>query len=55
MTESTVKIVKKTLQFEESGETFSIEICLKNLSPSTKRDTIIPFLDTLFERTKSDI
>lgn len=53
--ETTKKTIKKSLSFEESGETFSVEICLENVSPGTKIDTIIPFLETLFVRAKEQL
>lgn len=55
MEERTIKTIRKTLCFEKRGETLSIEIYLENVSPHVKSDTIIPFLDTLFERAKEAI
>ena len=52
MTEKTTKKVKKSLHFEESGETFSVELGLENVSPEIKPDTIMGYLDALFERAK---
>lgn len=54
MEEKTSRSIKKTLSFEKSGEVFSIEVTLENISPETKRDTALMFLDTLFERIKDD-
>lgn len=51
--EKTSKSIKKSLSFEKSGETFSIEICLENVSQD--KNTIISFLDTLYERIKKEI
>lgn len=53
--EQTEKAVKKSLFFEESGETFSIEISLKNVSPNIDISTIVYFLDTLFQHAKEDL
>ena len=49
-TEKTSKIVKKSLYFEESGETFSIVITLENVSPKNKTSVVCTFLRTIFER-----
>ena len=46
MGEKTAKTIKKSLCFEKSGEKLSVEISM---------DTIISFLDTLFEHAKEDI
>ena len=40
ITEKTSKIVKKSLYFEESGETFSIVITLENVSPKNKTSVV---------------
>lgn len=53
--EKTTKAIKKSLCFEKSGETLSVEITLENVSPDIRTDTIIPFLNTLFERAKEFI
>lgn len=55
ITEKITKTIKKSLYFEESGETFSVEISLENVSPCVKKDTIIAFLNTLFENAKEAI
>ncbi len=55
MAEKTIKTIKKSLSFEKSGETLSVEISLENVSPNVGMDTIISFLDTLYERTKKDL
>lgn len=53
MVEKTSKSIKKSLNFEKSGETFSIEVYLENVSQD--KNTIISFLDTLYERIKKEI
>lgn len=53
--EKTTRTVKKSLSFEESGETFSVEISLENVSPGINMDAIIPFLNTLFANAKEAI
>lgn len=53
--EKTTKTIKKSLNFEKSGETLSLEISLENVSPNISMDTIIHFLNTLFENTKKEI
>lgn len=53
--EKTTKTIKKSLYFKENGETLSVEICLENVSPDINMDTIISFLDTLFERAKEKL
>lgn len=53
--EKTSKSIKKTLSFEKSREIFSVKIILENISPTTHYDTIVPFLDTLFEQLKNEI
>lgn len=55
MVEDTKKTVKKTLFFEKNREGFSIEIGIENPSEKYKKDTIGPFLDTLFQRAKEEI
>lgn len=55
MAEGTIKTIKKSLSFEKSGETLSIEIGLENVSPNVGVDTIISFLDTLYENAKEDL
>lgn len=55
MTEGEVRKVKKVLEFERSGETLSVEIEMKNVSPAVEQDTISSMLDTLYENTKKII
>ncbi|MCI8789103.1 MAG: hypothetical protein HFH92_08350 [Lachnospiraceae bacterium] len=55
MAEKTIKTIKKSLSFEKSGETLSVEISLENVSPNVGMETIISFLDTLYGRTKKDL
>lgn len=55
MTEKTTKTIKKFLCFEESGETFSVEIHLENVSSNVSIDTIISFLNILFEHAKEEL
>lgn len=52
--EGTCKSIKKFLRFN-SGETLSIELHIKNVSPQISKDTIIPMFDALFEMAKEDI
>lgn len=51
MEEKTTKSIRKSLKFE-SGETLSVEISLENVSPNKSTDSIIFFLNTLFENAK---
>lgn len=53
--EKTTRTVKESIGFEKSGESFSVEIALENVSPTISSDTIIQFLDTLFEKAKENI
>lgn len=55
MKEKTYKKIKKTLEFEETGEMLCITIDLENISPETKKETITPFLDTLYKRVLQEI
>ena len=52
MREGEVKKVKKILEFERSGETLTIEIKMKNVSPTVEQNTISSMLDTLYEDAK---
>ena len=49
MHEVTCESIRKSIIFEESGEKFSVEVSLENLSCESKKETIVPFLDTLFQ------
>nr|WP_300792198.1 hypothetical protein [uncultured Acetatifactor sp.] len=53
--EKSTRTIKKTLSFENSGETLSVEISLENVSPGINMDAIIPFLNTLFANAKEAI
>ncbi len=55
MKESEVKKVKKELEFERRGETLTVEIGIKNVSPEIKQDTISSMLDTLYENAKNSL
>lgn len=55
MKEQTCSSLKKTLRFEKTGEAFSICINIENVSPETKKETVISFLDTIFEKIKEEI
>lgn len=54
MNERTSRSIKKTLEFEKSGETLSIEITLENVSLD-KLKKVEALLDALYERTKLSI
>lgn len=49
MKEKTQIRIKKILEFEKNGETFSIEIHLENISPERKKQDITAFLETLYK------
>lgn len=55
MEEKTSKSIKKTLSFEKSGETFSLEIQLENVSPNTWNGSIESLLDILYAEAKKSI
>lgn len=55
MEERTTKKIKKELHFEKSGETYSVEICLENVSPQISTDTSLSFLNELFEHIKKEL
>lgn len=55
MEERTDKTIKKSLIFETGGEMLSVEICIKNIPPGVSKNTIIPMLDTLFEKIKESM
>lgn len=53
--ERTCISIEKSLNFEKSGETFSVKICLENISPELKEDSISPYLETLFLKAIKDL
>lgn len=53
--EKSTRTIKKSLNFEKSRETFSVEISLENVSPNVEVDTILAFLDTLYEHAKENL
>lgn len=55
MEERTAKKIKKELHFENSRETYSVEICLENVSPQISTDTSLSFLNELFEHIKKEL
>lgn len=55
MEESMCKCIKKSLNFEKSGETLSVEIRLENVSPETNQKTLLSFLDTIYQSAKDVI
>ncbi len=46
------KSIKKSLDFTGSGETFSIELHIENISPQTSKEMINSILDALFDDVK---
>ena len=46
------KSIKKSLDFSGSGETFSIEVHIENISPQTSKEMINSILDALFDDVK---
>lgn len=55
MEEKTCKGIQKSLTFDKSGETLSVEIHLKNVSPELKKENLSDFLDTLYQSAKDAI
>ena len=55
MEERTTKKIKKSLWFEKSGETYSVEICLENISPQVSTDTLSLFLDKIYDHVKKEL
>jgi len=49
MKEETQIRIKKILEFEKNGETFSIEVHLENVSPERKKQDITDFLEVLYK------
>lgn len=54
MKENIGQTVKRELHFESSGETISVEIAIKNVSPLRKNE-VCNFLDQLYQDTKNAI
>ena len=52
MKEHDIKILKKQIEFESSGEKVYITVCLNGVS---KGDLVIDFLDTMFKEIKETI
>lgn len=50
----TCKGIQKSLTFDKSGETLSVEIHLK-MSPELKKENLSDFLDTLYQSAKDAI
>lgn len=55
MEERTTRKIKKELHFKNGGETYSVEICLENISPQISMDTNISFLNELFEHIRLEL
>lgn len=55
MQECTQIVVSKSVSFEESGETISIQIQLENVSPKTKNTALSGTMDVLFKDVKEII
>ncbi len=55
MKEKTHKKIKKSLHFEKSGETFSVEIGLKNVSPDISKRVLRNQLDLLYKNALAEI
>lgn len=55
MQEHTEKIVNKTILFETSGETISVQIKLEIASPTTKKEALSNTMDILFKEAKEAI
>lgn len=54
MLEKTLKSIKKSLNFEESGETLAIEISVENVSPVHDKN-LKDFFDTLYREILAEI
>lgn len=48
-------IKSKSIHFEKSGETVSVEIRIENISPNIKKSTIEPFINQMFKELKETI
>lgn len=55
MQEHTIRSIRKTLCFENSGDTFSVEITLENVSPKLERESIKAYVLSLVERAVREI
>ncbi len=55
MQERTGICIEKSLMFEKNREIFSVKICLENISPELKTDSIKPYLETLFAKACKDL
>lgn len=53
--EKTSRNIKKTLRFEQSEETLSIQIELENVSPEKNKNNISTLLDSLYMEAKKVI
>lgn len=49
MQEKICKKIKKDIFFEKSGETFSVEISLENISSDFQKQKLTDCLDTLYK------
>lgn len=52
---NTKKIVNKSIAFEKSGETLSIQIELNNVSPNVKKEAVLDVLDSMYTDVKESI
>lgn len=55
MQESTCRKIKKSLYFERSGETFSVEIELKNVSPDISKRSLRDHLSSLYKSAFQEV
>lgn len=55
MKETTEKIINKSVSFEKSGETISIQIRLENVSPKTNNIALSGEMEILFKDAKEAI
>lgn len=55
MQETICRKLKKTLNYEKSGETLSVEISLENVSPDAKKENIISSLNAIFRSLETMI
>lgn len=47
--------IKRTVEFEKSGEKISIEISMEDFSPQTNRNAVPGILNQLFNEVKATI